>query len=278
MLQTNQERQDALEELLKLRYPAVTVTLLDSEDDIPENAICPKDAWGKHIALCQAFAYARRQNKIIALRLQDQWCWTPLMCYGFCESGPGTVAFNAKVAGIGAPDQKKAEEFVDKKLPRLPLGKCKVILLAPLQLTDWKHDLTVIYSNTAQLRLMLMAVFSQTGEMLDSSFMPLESCIYSVIPPIQEGKYRITLPDPGEYERAFTGDDQIIFSVPAPKEEEFWAGVERQRSRGVSVNSFYPMMKEDFARPEFYNRVFESWGLETSELWDKQIVPPGGKK
>ena len=278
MLQTNPERQDALEKLLKLRYPAVTVTLLDNEADIPENAICPKDAWGKHIALCQAFAYARRQDKIIALRLQDQWCWTPLMCYGFCDGGPGTVAFNEKVAAIGIPDKKKAEEFVDKKLPRLPLGKCKVILLAPLQRTDWKSDLTVIYSNTAQLRLMLMAVFSQTGELLDSSFMPLESCIYSVIPPIQEGKYRITLPDPGEFERAFTGDDQIIFSVPAPKAEEFWAGIEHQCNRGVSVNSFFPTMKEDFARPPFYNRVFESWGLETSELWDKQIVPPGGKK
>ena len=268
MLQTNPERQAALDRLLKLRYPAVTVTLLEDEADIPEGAICPKDAWSKHIALCQAFAYARRQEKIIALRLQDQWCWTPLMCYGFCESGPGTVAFNEKVAAIGIPDRKKAEEFV-ASLPRLPLGKCKVILLAPLPRTDWKSDLTVVYSNTAQLRLMLMAVFSQTGTLLDSSFMPLESCIYSVIPPIQEGKYRITLPDPGEFERAFTGDDQIIFSVPAPKEAEFWAGVEYQCGRGVSVNSFFPDMKADFARPPFYNRVFESWGLETSELWDK---------
>ena len=135
MLNTNQDRQAALDKLLKLRYPAVTVTLLDDEADIPEGAVCPYDAWGKHIALCQAFAYARRQNKIIALRLQDQWCWTPLMCYGFCDGGPGTVAFNEKVAAIGIPDKKKAEEFV-ATLPRLPLGKCKVILLAPLDRTD----------------------------------------------------------------------------------------------------------------------------------------------
>ena len=277
MLNTNQDRQAALDKLLKLRYPAVTVTLLDDEADIPEGAVCPYDAWGKHIALCQAFAYARRQNKIIALRLQDQWCWTPLMCYGFCDGGPGTVAFKEKVAAIGIPDKKKAEEFV-ATLPHLPLGKCKVILLAPLDRTDWQPDLTLVYSNTAQLRLMLMAVFSQTGKLLDSSFMPLESCIYSVIPPIQEGKYRITLPDPGEFERAFTGDDQIIFSIPAPKEEEFWAGVEFQCNRGVNANSFFPTMKEDFARPPFYNRVFESWGLETSELWDKQSAPAGEKK
>lgn len=277
MFTNNAERQAALDQLLRLRYPAVTVTLLEDEADIPENAVCPADAWGKHIALCQAFAYARRQNKIIALRLQDQWCWTPLMCYGFCDGGPGSVAFEEKVRAIGIPDRKKAEEFV-ATLPRLPLGKCKVILLAPLPLTDWDADLTVIYSNTAQLRLMLMGVFSQCGKLVDSSFMPLESCIYSVIPPIQEGNYRITLPDPGEFERAFTGDDEIIFSIPAPKAEEFWNGIEFQRNRGITVNSFFPMMKEDFPRPPFYNKVFESWGLPTSELWDKGGAPAGEKK
>ena len=52
--------------------------------------------------------------------------------------------------------------------------------------------------------------------------------------------------------------------------DEFFAGVDYQLSLGRNVNSYYPTMKEDFSRPPFYNRVFESWGMATGELWDKK--------
>ena len=252
-----------------MRYPAVALKLAQSPDDVPEGAQCPEKDWGgKHIALCQAFAYARRQNKIICLRKEDQWCWTPLMCYGMCDGSPGSVAFKEKVNAIGIKDKSKAEEFV-ASLPHLPAGKYYAIVIAPLTKADFEPELIMTYTTNAQLRLMLMGIFGRTGELLDSSFMPLESCIYSVIPPILEGKYRITLPDPGESERALTGDDEIIFSIPAPKFEEFFGGVDDLLKTGRTVNSYIPGMKEDFARPPFYNRVFESWGMTESELWDR---------
>ena len=81
-------------------------------------------------------------------------------------------------------------------------------------------------------------------------------------------KYRITLPDPGEYERGMTPEDDIILSVPAQREEEFYKGVEYQTTHGT-VNSFYPTMKEEFSRPPFYNTIFEAWGLMTGAEWDK---------
>ena len=80
MLEINQARQAALDKLLKLRYPAIALKLVESEDEVPAGAERPEADWGKHIALCQAFAYARRQNKIICLRKEDHWCWPPLMC------------------------------------------------------------------------------------------------------------------------------------------------------------------------------------------------------
>ena len=269
MLEINKARQAALDKLLKLRYPAIALKLAEREEDVPAGAERPEADWGKHIALCQAFAYARRQNKIICLRKEDQWCWTPLMCYGMCDGSKDSLAFKEKVKYIGITDPKKSEAFVST-LPHLPRDKYFAIVMAPLDRADFAPDLILTYSSNAQLRLMLMAVFSQSGTMVNSGFIPLESCIYSVIPPIEEGEYRITLPDPGEFERAFTGDDEIIFSVPAQKMDEFFAGVDYQLSLGRNVNSYYPTMKEDFSRPPFYNRVFESWGMATGELWDKK--------
>ena len=133
---------------------------------------------------------------------------------------------------------------------------------------DFEPDIMLIYSRNNQLRFILMAVLSQTGEMLDSSFTPLDSCVYSVIPPFLEGKYRITLPDPGEYERAMTDENDIIFTVPYQRMDEFFAGLDVYAGRSMSINTFKPIMKPDFERPPFYNRLFEMWGLQTGEDWD----------
>lgn len=270
-LETNRARQEAIAKLLLLRYPVIAVKLITDESEVPAGAVYPLRDWGKHIALCQGFAFARRQNKVIYMEKEDHWCWAPLICYGLAEGGPGTVAWEEKVRTCGVADREKSAKFI-ATLPHLPREQYCGILIAPLTEADFVPDVLLIYSSNAQLRLALMAINSQSGEMVDSSFAPLDSCIYSVIPPITGGGYRITLPDPGEYERAMIGDDEIILSVPQQKFEEFFAGVDYQNSFGRTINSFFPMMKEDFARPPFYNRVFESWGMETGDNWDKVAI------
>ena len=46
-------------------------------------------------------------------------------------------------------------------------------------------------------------------------------------------------------------------------------GLAQLDKRHFTVNSYQPYMKEDFQRPQFYNDVFEMWGLQSGELWDK---------
>ena len=269
MIERNAERQEKLRRLVGLRYSAVAVKMVEDEAILPECAERPFADWGKHIALCQAFAFSRRQGKTLYLRKEDHWCWNPIITYGLIDDETAVAPFkNAAMASGGDP--AKAEAFING-FPKLPYGKYKGMLLAPLEKADFEPDVTLIYCKNDQLRLFLQAIDTQTGSMLDSSFTPLDSCTYSVIPSMQDGKYRITLPDPGEYERALTPEDDIILSVPAAREEEFYKGVETQIVRG-DRNSFYKMMKEDFERPPFYNMIFEAWGLGTSEVWDKPIT------
>ena len=77
----------------------------------------------------------------------------------------------------------------------------------------------MIYSNTAQLVNLLLAVKYMAGGLIPSEFDPIDSCVYSTVPVFLNGKYRITLPDPGEYVRALAGEDEIIYSLPADKVE-----------------------------------------------------------
>lgn len=267
MLENNQKRQALLEKLVGLRYSAVALKMIREGDELPEDAVQPTKDWGKHIALCQAFAFARRQGKTIYLEKEDHWCWNPLITYGFIDNAEAKAGFRAIAERFGG-DPKSGEAFVDS-FPTLPAHAYKGMLIAPLPKLGLEPDVTLIYCKNDQLRVFLMAIESQTHRMLDSSFNSVDSCTYAVLPSMLEGCYRITIPDPGEFERALTPADDIILTVPQQRAEEFYRGVEAQLAKGGDRNSFFMTMKEDFARPPMYNILYETWGLPVSEEWDK---------
>lgn len=268
MLEQNKKIQELMEKVVGLRYPAVAIKMIREDSEIPEEAVRPLKDMGYHIALCQAFAFARRQRKVIYMELEDHWCWNPIITYGMIDNETAKKGFRAMHKIMGT-SMESADAYVDS-FPSLPYGEFKGTLIAPLDQADFLPDVTMVYCKNDQLRVLLMAIDTQIHKMIESSFTPLDSCTYAVINAIQEENYRITLPDPGEYERALTPDDDIILSIPAQRQEEFLKGLEVQASRGQDRNSFYMTMKEDFARPYFYNVIFEAWGMETGAEWDKQ--------
>ena len=267
MLEKNRERQALLEKLMGLRFPAVALKMVREGEALPEGAYRPYGDRGRHVALCQAFAYARRQGKIIFMEKEDHWCWNPIITYGYIDKELGKEGFRAIARAYGT-SSASGEAFVEG-FPALPAGEYRGILVAPLTRADFQPDVTMIYCKNDQLRVILMAVDTQTHKLLPSSFSPVDSCTYAAIPAILNGEYRITLPDPGEYERALTPEDDIIFSVPRQREEEFYRGVEIQAAHG-DRSTFYGTMAEDFARPKMYDVLFETWGLMTGEEWDKK--------
>ncbi len=267
MLEQNRQRQALMDKLAGLRYPAVALRMIRDEAEVPGDALRPYRDKGSHMALCQAFAYARRQGKVIYMEKEDHWCWNPIITYGYIDKELGKEGFRAIARAYGT-SSASGEAFVEG-FPALPAGEYRGILVAPLTKADFQPDVTLVYCKNDQLRLFLMAVDSQTHGLLESSFSPVDSCTYSVIPAILKGEYRITIPDPGEYERGLTPEDDIIFSVPRQREEEFYRVVEAQGAHG-DRSTFYMTMKEDFGRPKMYDILFETWGLMTGEEWDKK--------
>ena len=236
-----------LERLLLLRTAPIAVKMLEKEEDIPEGAIRPKRDRGYHLAQCQAFAMSRRQRETIAMLKEDHWCWAPLMGYGLVEN--------------------PHDAFVDSHafFTCLEYGKYIGIVSAPLSTATFEPDLVLIYSNTAQLRTMISVVKNFERALVASEFDPIDSCIYSVVNPILTGQYRITLPDPGDYERALAGEDEIIFSVPRDKLEGFVSGLRQMEERRGGYTHHNMDMRPDFPRPEFYKRLFKGWGLDVED-------------
>ncbi len=240
---------EEIEKYLLLKTSPIAVKMLKKEADIPAEAIRPKRDRGYHLAQCQAFAISRRQRETVALLKEDNWCWGPLIAYGLIDPA---VAENF-------PPIREQTGI----LPRFEQGKYIGIVSAPLKKAGFKPDVVLVYSNTAQLRTILMVVKSRENTLAQSVFDPIDSCIYAVVPVIQTGQYRITLPDPGEFQRALAGEDEIIFSVPGNKIKGLAEGLREteKMERGYTYSNLE--MRPDFPQPEFYKQLFKACGLDS---------------
>jgi uncharacterized protein (DUF169 family) len=254
---------EELEKRLLLKTAPIAVKMLEKEKDIPKEAIRPKRDRGYHIAQCQAFALTRRNRETIAMLKEDSWCWGPLIAYGMVKTPDifleGNVFYPALVSTL------EASKEVSEKRAAFEYGKYIGILSAPLSTTSVKPDVVLIYSNTLQLRILLMSIMYKDGHMVTAEFNPLDSCIYSVVPVIQQGGYRITLPDPGDYQRALAGEDEIILSATPDKIADLVTGLRHLEEIAHGYLSHRMEMRPDFPRPDFYNMLFKQWGLDVED-------------
>lgn len=235
--------------LLGLETSPLGLKFITSESEIPEETLRPYRSKGQHLAQCQAFAMSRRQGLTVAMTKEDHWCWGPLLGYGLVPYQPA----------LNIPATRGQAEI----LPRIDLNKYIGLLCGPLNKTLFIPDVALIYCNTAQLRRMLMAFKFSQNDLVSSEFDPIDSCIYSVVPTFLNGQIRITLPDPGENERAGAEDYEIILSVPAEKMEQLQQGI--MRAVSFAPPHIYVKdvrMQSDFPRPEFYGQLFKIWGLQ----------------
>ena len=254
-------------EVLALTLNPQAIRMVEDESEVPEKAIRPIDDYGEHLALCQALALAKRDAKTVYFTKRDHWCWNPLIGLGHVECVPGTEAFETVAKFLGIPDLDKAREFFEK-FPRLEYGKYKGMLIAPAQKADFEPDVILFnFDNNFQLRTAIGSIKNTTGKMLESTFDFIDSCIHSIVTPILDRKYRITIPDPGDQERALADKNESILSVPIEKLPEIHGGLMKMEQfggyRGMKLE-----MKYDFARPPFYNTLYALWGLDQGKDWD----------
>ena len=252
---------EELEKMVRLKTAPIAVKMLEKETDIPKEAIRPKRDRGHHLAQCQVFALTRRKGETIAMLKEDNWCWAPLIGYGLVPP------FDEQTISpmIYIVENMKAAKKVFQTFPRFEQGKYIGILTAPLKTASFEPDMILVYSNTAQLRSMLMAIKYKKGHLVKSEFDPIDSCVYSIVPVIQNGEYRITLPDPGEFERAMADEGEIILSVPAAKMEELVTGLKFFEEMKLGYTHLNMQMTPDFPRPPFYEELFKMWGLDVQD-------------
>ena len=235
---------EQLERMLLLKTSPVAVKMLEKETDIPDGAVRPKKDRGYHLAQCQAFAMSRRDRETIAMLKEDNWCPAPVMAYGM-EPKPDDPNVRAHMA-----------------YDNFEYGKYIGILTAPLRTANFEPDVVIIYSDTAQLRKLLLAMRQEDRPLVSGHYFP-PSCAHAVVTPMLTGEYRVVLPDPGEYARALCGDDEIMFAVPKDKVEGLTSDLRQAQENNLPFARESMIMRPDFPQPEFYKNIFRAWGMDT---------------
>lgn len=248
-----------LERMMSLRSYPIAIKMLKSGSEVPEGAVRPKRDRGEHWAVCQVFSLARRQGETFALFLEDHWCFEPIISYGLVETPQDYLKGFTNSFFIA--DKEAAAEHA-QKMTRLPLGQYPGMVIGPLKTADFEPDLTMIYCTPAQLRHLLLALRYLHGTQVTSTLDPIGSCVHSVVPSLLTGECQVTIPDPGDFERAGAGEDEMVLTVPTTRLGELMTGLYHFEEMDRGFRRFNLSLHPNFKQPPFYEEYFKQWGLE----------------
>jgi len=251
-----------LERYLRLQTYPLAIKLLRSESDIPADAKRPKRDEGCQYNVCQAFALSRRNGHTVAMLKEDMYCFEPVVGYGMGE--PPQEFLDGQNRYPGDVETPEAGRRYAEQFPRLKAGEYIGVLSAPLSKAAFEPHVVTIYCNSAQLVVLLMAREYKTGENLPTALSGHAACVYGVVPAINNGECQVAVPCRGDHITAMAGDDEMIFTIPMGRFDEFMRGM-RTIVEGEGKLTRLPMiheMKPGAVQPESYFKMAELMGMD----------------
>jgi uncharacterized protein (DUF169 family) len=194
----------------------------------------------------------------VAMFLEDHWCFEPIISYGLVEPPQNYLdGFTSSFFWRREAAARHAQEMT-----RLPVRRYAGMVIGPLKTANFEPDLTLIYCNPAQLRHLLLALRYLHGTQVTSTLDPIGSCMHSVVPSLLDGECRVTVPDPGDFERAGAQEDEMVLTVPTNRLKGLMDGMHHFEDSGMGFRRFSPSVYPDFEQPPFYQEYFRRWGLD----------------
>jgi uncharacterized protein (DUF169 family) len=254
-----------LERYLRLQTYPLAIKLLRTEAEIPAEALRPRRDQGYQYNLCQTFALSRRNGQTIAMLKDDMYCFEPVIGYGMGE--PPQEFLNGENRYPGDVETQEAGRRYAEQFPRLEAGEYIGVVSAPLATATFEPDVVTVYCNSSQLVVLLMAGEYKTGENLPTALSGHAACVYAVIPAIINEAYQVAVPCRGDHITAMAGDDEMIFTIPMHKFDDFMVGL-RTIVEGEGKLTRLPMiheMRPGAVQPASYARMAGLMGMDVSK-------------
>ncbi len=255
-----------LENLYALRTAPLAIKLVN-RDEIPEKCVQPSSS-GKHYALCQALSFVRRTRNHLVTFIEDNWCLWPVINF---RQGPITPEDEKRVgSGYFIRDPEVSYRHFHEEFPYIDEDKAKEgIAIAPLESCTFVPDAIMLYCKAGQLRQFLMASKWHSGNITGSSFDTCDSCGAALVPVLNGTMdYNVSIPDAGEYERSLCDEDELMYTLSIERLGDFIESARDLHKKGFGYKQLTYDIRNDYARPTFYQDMFEKWGhTDRGETW-----------
>jgi uncharacterized protein (DUF169 family) len=145
-------------------------------------------------------------------------------------------------------------------LPKLPTGKYIGIMSAPLERTPLVPDVIVLYVDSEQLSLLMLAREYKDGHDLKVSMSSHAACVYGVVPSLKSGECHVATPCRGDRYFAMAANDEMIFTIPIDKLRDIMEGFSHIEKSGSRLPRNFKMKPEP-EHSESYMSIARQMGM-----------------
>jgi uncharacterized protein (DUF169 family) len=239
----------AMSTYIKHQTHLLAIKMLNSEDEIPQDAKRPLKDYGASFTLCQTLALGRREGLTIVLDKESQSCPIALVGLGFVRPEE-YLNGNYALAPMNQPTEarKKAAET----MPKFQFGTFSYILISPIQTAGFDPDIILLYGSGAQVMRMIQAAVFASGESLTSKSTGAGGCLLPIVSSLLEGQCKFAVPGNGERRLGLIADGELAFAMPKNRFEEVVKGLKlsHEGKQTYPISSGY--LKLEYTLPPAY--------------------------
>lgn len=234
----------------------LAIRMTKAGEPIPERAKRPFRDLKIRFTTCMGYTMARRYGWVLAMSLEDINCPLSKVVYGF-EEEVDYFKEGCTCAGMYT-ETKEAGAKTEAGIAKFSWKEYEHIVCAPLTRADFEPHVVLVYGNSAQVMMLVVASLYKEGGRIASTFAGRIDCSDSVIQTIQTNQPQVILPCYGDRVFGQTQDHEMAFSFPSGYSETIIAGLEGAHRGGVR----YPIptyLRFQPSYPPSYDKLEEIW-------------------
>lgn len=198
---------------------------------------------------CNIFSLARLHGLSLVATADDIKC-SAIAIFGFTQYSEEFVKWYSDFIGRRYAKTPQVAEKSIRAFPRLDYGRFSAIMVSPLEKTEVKPDIVMIYMNAAQVNQVLLGLFKRSDQGMTFDFTvgePVSTCSYGIVKAYNTQEPQLVIPGTGDRQHGMTQDDELAFVIPVEKLSEVVTGIQESRQ---AIGTRYPVPMDVEVPPE----------------------------
>lgn len=248
---------ETITKYLRVHTHPIALKYVDKEEELPQDVRRPS-IMGVKMAFCQINTIVRKWGWSFAVGPKDINCVAGLMSFGWGyldeDLNKEEELINFRINAGYIKDREAAIKNLEETSSLMDGRKfsAKGLIVSPLDSGIIKNpDIILIYGNPAQIARMIQSMIYSEGHVIESWANMGASCVREMIAPLIENKAGYVIPGRGARQLGMAGDDEMVFTFPAGKLDNFLTGVKETHEKGTR----YPINQFLFFEPRFNKAV-----------------------